>query len=396
MTPPRALSFGLAALAAALPVSIAGANAALAAISLSLIWLLAEDRGAALSALGACARSPVFLALAAYAGWSLASSLAGLDPLASLRLWPKDAHKLWAFLAIGAALAASDRPSLSAPLAAGLGLHAAVGVAQAVVDWTGGAERVRAHGFLHPVSYAEVIGLGLLGAAAYLARGDHGDARRRRAAWVLLGLLAAAVVAAQTRAVLVSLAAAYAAACLLEARWRRYVLPALLILGGVVAFWEVMPTAGRTLRNLFPRDGTESPHRARIALWDVAIRIAGERPMTGVGPGRYREAFERHHPGRIDSEGTWGNAHSVYLHQLAERGVPGLLVLLWALGALAAGAWRADRARRDAWTFWSATATAAFLVMNVTEVAWQTEQVATLFLFSWLLGAGPRPAREIL
>ncbi|MBI4060105.1 MAG: O-antigen ligase family protein [Elusimicrobia bacterium] len=395
MTPRRALSLGLAALAAALPLSIAGANAALAAISLVLVWLFASDRRAALNALGEAARSPVFLALTAYVAWSLIASLAGLDPEASLRLWPKDLHKAWAFLAIGAALLAADGVSVATPLAAGLGLHAAVGVYQAAADWIGGEARVRAHGFLHPVSYAEVVGLGLLGAAAYLARPGAAPGRRRAAA-VLLALLAAALVLSQTRAVLVAAAAAYGAACLLEARWRRHALAALLILAGVVAFWEVMPTAGRSLRNLFSRDGATSPHRSRLALWDVALRVARDRPLTGVGPGRYRESFERYHPEKIDGEGTWGNAHNVYLHQLAERGVPGLLILLAALGTLLLGAWRAERARGDAWSLWAATATAAFLVMNLTEVAWQTEQVATLFFLLWQLGAGARPAREIL
>jgi len=394
MTPRRALSFGLAALAFALPLSIAGANAALAALSLAWLWLLAKDRGAAASSLGSAARSPVFLALGAYAAWSLIASLAGLDPEAALRLWPKDLHKLWAFLAIGAALVAAERVSLTAPFAAGLALHAFVGVSQASADWLEGAARVRARGFLHPVSYAEVMGIGLLGVAAYLARRE-GSPRRRKAAAALVVLVAAAVIASQTRAVLIALAAAFAAACVLEARWRRRIPAAVLVLAGVFGFWEIMPTEGRGLRNLI-YSGSSSPHHSRFALWGAAMQIAGDRPLTGVGPGGYRAAFERYHPERLDGEGAWGNAHNVYLHQLAERGVPGLLLLLGALSALALGAWRAERARRDAWSLWAACATAALIVMNLTEVAWQTEQVATLFLFAWLVGAGPRPAREIL
>lgn len=394
MTPRRALSYCLAALAFALPLSIAGANAALAALTLVLIWLFASDRRAALSSLGATARSPVFSALAAYAAWSLIASLAGLDPAASLRLWPKDLHKLWVFLAIGAALLAADSVPVAGPLAAGFGLHALAGIVQAAGAWIGGAKQIRAHGFLHPVSYAEVLGLGLIGAAAYLAR--PGAAPRRRAAAVLIALLAAALVASQTRAVLVALAAAYATACVLEARWRRHALAAILILGAVAAIWEVMPTGGRNIRGLFSRNDETSSQRSRLILWDVAMSAARERPLTGVGPGRYREAFAEHHPETLDGETTWGNAHNLYLHQLAERGAPGLLLLLWALAAFMISARRADAQRRDAWSLGAATATAGFLVMNLTETAWQTEQVATLFLFVWLLGAGPRPAREIL
>jgi O-antigen ligase len=126
------------------------------------------------------------------------------------------------------------------------------------------------------------------------------------------------------------------------------------------------------------------------------VRIARDRPLTGVGPGGYRLAFERYHPEKLDGEGAWGNAHNVYLHQLAERGVLGLLLLCAALTVFLLGARRAYRDRRDARSLWAATATAAFLVMNFTEVAWQTEQVVTFFFFLWQIGAGPPPAREIL
>lgn len=392
------MSYCLAALAFAAPLSIAGANAALAAITVAWLWLLASDRRAALTALKATAATPVFYALAAYALWAVVAALAGSDPVASLKLWPKDLHKLWAFLAIGAALAAADAPWIAAPLAVGLGLHALVGVGQAAAEWIGGAEAVRAHGFLHPVSYAEVMGIGLLGTAAYLAR-PGAPTGKRYAAFGLLSLLAAAVVVAQTRAVVIALTAAYGAACALEHRWRRYALAAFLIFIGVVAFWEIMPNGGkygRNLHNLISSDNRLSSHHSRFALWEIAVRIVQDRPLTGVGPGGYRAAFERYHPERIDGEGTSGNAHNVYLHQLAERGVPGLLFLFAALTTLILGAWRAASERRDAWSLWAATATAAFLVMNLTEVAWQTEQVATFFFFLWQVGAGPRPAREIL
>jgi O-antigen ligase len=397
MTPRRALSYCLAALAFALPLSIAGTNVALAATSACLLWLLAIPGGrpGTAKAMREAARTPVFLALAAYAAWGLVASLAGLDPAGSLRLFPKDAHKLWAFLAISAAVAAAESIPVAAPFAAGLGLHAAVGILQAAFQWSAGEERVRAHGFLHPVAYGEVLGLGLIGAAAYLARSNAEPSRRRSAA-VLLAAASAALVLSQARAVVFALGAAFAAACLLEPRWRRHSLKAGLLLLSVVVFWEIMPTNGRTFRSLISSNQETRSHRARFVLWDVAVRIARDRPITGVGPGQYRRAFELYHPEKLDSEGTWGNAHNLYFHHLAERGVPGLLVLLGVLGAFMAGAWRAARARRDVWSLWATAAAAAFLVMNMTEVAWQTEQVATLFFFAWLLGTGPRSAREIL
>ncbi|UPT73606.1 MAG: O-antigen ligase family protein [Elusimicrobiota bacterium] len=398
MTARRALSLSLSALAFALPLSIAGANAALAAATACLLAALAgPDRAAASKALAAAARTPAFLALAACAAWALVSCAAGLDPAQSLKLWPRDLHKLWAFLAIASALALVEEPVLGAPLGVGLGLHAAVGVWQWVRAWATGGE-LRAHGFLHPVSYGEVLALGLIGAAAWLSRAPaSASARRRRAAAGLLALVAAALVAAQTRAAILALLPAFAAACVLEPRWRRHALAALLLIGGAFAVWEAsLPRGGRTLRTLFSRDAETSSHRSRFVLWGVALDAARERPLTGVGPGGYKDAFRRHHPGKLDGQDTWGSAHNLYLHQLAERGVPGLLLLLACLGAFALGALRAARERRDAWGLWAVAATAAFLVMNLTEVAWQTEQVATFFILVWLVGAGDRSAPEIL
>lgn len=400
MTPSRALSYCLATLAFTLPLSIAGANASLAATTAVLLWMLSRDNGreAAAAALGVAARNPVFLALAAGFAWAAVSGLAGMDPLASLKVLPKDLHKLWAFLAVSVALALANDVAIATPLAAGLGLHAAVGVAQTLQKWTGGEQSVRAHGFLHPVSYSEIMGLGLIAVAAWLARPPkEGIApSRRRGAVVLLVLLAAALVAAQTRAVILALAAAYFLACWVEPLWRRWFLAGGLAVLGVFAFWEVMPTGGRNLSKLFSRDAQTSSHRSRLVLWDVALRIAGDRPLTGVGPGRYRDAFPRYHPEKLDGEDSWGSAHDLYLHQLAERGLPGLLILLAALAAFIRGAVLAERERRDARSMAAVAATAAFLIMNLTEVAWQTEQAATFFLFIWLAGTSNLPAREIL
>lgn len=397
MNPRRALSYGLAALAFCVPLSIAGANAALAVLTVGLLWLFADRRelAAAAPALREVMRSPVLLALTAYVAWGVVASAAGVDPAASLRLFPKDAHKIWAFVTIAAALAAADFIWIKAPFATAMGLHAAVGVFQAIQEWTGGVERVRAHGFLHPVSYAEILGLGLIGAGSYLARADASP-RDRRAAKILLALTSAALVFSQTRAAVVAVGVAFMTACFLEPRWRRHSLKALLIVVCVIGFWEIMPTDGRNIRSLFSRSQDTSSHRARLVLWDVAARIAVDHPTTGVGPGRYRQTFELYHPAKLDSEGTWGNAHNLYFHQLAERGIPGLLAILTVLCLLFKGAWDAERTRRNWRSLWAVAATSAFLVMNLTEVAWQTEQVATLFLFAWLLGAGPLRSREIL
>ena len=134
-----------------------------------------------------------------------------------------------------------------------------------------------------------------------------------------------------------------------------------------------------------PRDS----QNARYVLWSVAWRIFRDHPLTGAGPANYSTLFTTYFQGALDNERVWGSAHSLYLHQLAERGLIGAAGLAAALGTLAAGAWRAARRDGGARSLWAVSALAAYLVMNLTEVAFQNELLTTLMLFIWAWGTTP-------
>lgn len=394
MSPRRALDWSLAGLAFAAPVSIAGMNAALVLLSAALLWAWTDaELGPALRRASVeSLSSPVFGLLAASSLWFFISGLAGEDPARSLKLAPKELHKLWAFAALAAALGAARRgPALTAS-ALGLAAHALIGmIAAAAAAWQDGAP-LRARGFIHPVSYGNILGLAFVFAACALARPS--SPAERRAARSLAALLGTALVLNQTRAVLLASAAAAVAAALAAPALRRRMLGALLALAAVAAFWEVMPTGGRNIRTLLSRE-EGAGHRSRLVLWDAALAMSRERPLSGVGPGNFRSAFERLHPTPLDSDRSWGSAHNLFLHQLAERGVVGLALVAALFAAFAAASWRAAL-RGSAAGLAAFAGTAAFLVMNMTETAWQTEQVAAFFLLIWTWGAGPRRAGEVL
>ena len=389
MNPRAALEWSLAAVALAAPLSIAGMNLALALLTAAVAWDYRRDERLRAS-LSAVSRSPAFKLLAAGTAWALASSLTGIDLARSLNALPKELHKLWVFVVLGAALATTRRDKALVGLAGGLATAALIGLTQTASLSGGEAGFVRARGFVHAVVYGEIAGLGLLGAAAYLALGGV-EGRARKAAAAVTVLLAAALLLNQTRAVLIALAFVVPAAAWEAPRLRRLLLITALALAAVLALWEVMPTGGRNLRTLLQDGPASSAHRARLILWSGAWKMARERPVTGVGPGNFRRAFEESRlDARLDGERIWGSAHNLYLHQLAERGVPGFALLLALFIAFYAGARRAWRARRDATALWAMSAAVAFAVMNMTETAWQTEQAATYFLLCWLWGAGPR------
>jgi tetratricopeptide (TPR) repeat protein len=68
----------------------------------------------------------------------------------------------------------------------------------------------------------------------------------------------------------------------------------------------------------------------RYQVWSTAIDAFQEDPWRGVGPGTFEFYWSRHG----HSQEFIRDAHSLYIEQLAELGIPGLVALLTALGGL--------------------------------------------------------------
>lgn len=392
----RTLDLSLILLGAALPLSLAASNAALGLLTLGLLLALNDSsvRARAANRLKEAARTPLFAALCLYAAAALLAAISGLNPWKSLSIWPKDIHKLWVVLIVGASLDERRRVLFVRGLAAGAAAAALVGVAQslsaAVIiafadsGWISDIARpfLRAHGFMHPVSFGESLGLAFLG---LMIVGEDDLPRNARRA--TLAALALVLVLNQTRAAQLGVVAGFAVVAALKRRWRKP-FGAIVIAGLAIAgAWEFIVPNGRSLRDLLSFQG---PQAARLTLWRVAWKVFRDHPWTGVGAGQYRTVFSSYFSGALDHERDWGNAHNIFLHQAAERGLAGLAALAAVCAALGAETWKRARSNADEWAFWSLAACTAFLVMNMTETAFQTEQVATLFLVVVLLPAAGR------
>jgi len=116
------------------------------------------------------------------------------------------------------------------------------------------------------------------------------------------------------------------------------------ILGGL-AFLLALVLAGTVVLGATgggrdPGDRRPSPiidatlNGRRIELWHDALILMAERPVVGVGPGRFAVESPT---ARADQDAGW--AHNGFLQQGAETGVPGLALLLgiflWGIGRLA-------------------------------------------------------------
>jgi hypothetical protein len=76
----------------------------------------------------------------------------------------------------------------------------------------------------------------------------------------------------------------------------------------------------------------------RRTLWGVALRIARENPIAGIGPDNFRQVY-----GRYLGRPSWDtrvHANNMYLEVLAGGGVIGVAALLWLVSASGLLVWR--------------------------------------------------------
>jgi O-antigen ligase len=371
-----------------LPVSIALSNIALGVLSFAVFLRLWKD-GERVA--GAWRREPLMTALLFYAGAGLVAALLSNAPAESQRDAIKDLHRLWALGMAAAALALDPEAPLGAALGVSFATMAVYGIGQTAFGGLPEGALFRAHGFVHPVVYGEQMALAVLGGACLLLRPQ---ARAVRAAAALFTACAfAAMVLSGTRMALLGALAGFALMALLEPRARRWAPPALLSAAAAAAVWEYTPNSGRALSAILQTQNINGSSTRRV-LWDVALRIFHDHPLTGAGPGGYRRLFDSYHPEAIDRQTSWASAHNLYLHQLAERGILGGAALLVLCAIML---WRPVRAVRrggGASALWAAGAVAAFLIMSLTETSFQNEQFGALLMLIYAWGTAPLSAPD--
>jgi O-antigen ligase len=118
----------------------------------------------------------------------------------------------------------------------------------------------------------------------------------------------------------------------------------------------------------------------RNNLWNSAIDAFDAHPLNGTGPGTWEFWHERNgHDGEFVH-----NAHSLYLEQMAELGLPGLLLLVGVLGGLTVAALQARRVIDQPGDIGASVAMcssfAVFLVSAGLDWMWQVTAMAALAL----------------
>lgn len=203
----------------------------------------------------------------------------------------------------------------------------------------GTENRFMAGGLLfHRLKFSHIGGMIV---AFALGVGLRMEGRRRTAALVLaaVGLVSVGLFP-YARAASVALVAVMGLVVMLGLP-RRVALPACAAVLGLAGLTLAL---NQPLRERFLDSTTEKGSGSRSALLETGLSAVRQRPLTGVGPGRFQARLwatpdmpeqAREHPGK---------SHNQFVSMAAETGVPGALLFVLLLGWLA---WRLPRHRPE-------------------------------------------------
>ena len=127
---------------------------------------------------------------------------------------------------------------------------------------------------------------------------------------------------------------------------------------------------------------------SRWAIWGTTLSIIKDKPVFGVGPGNFREAYTVYRENRTGRD--LSHAHNDILNAAAESGLPGagIFLLMWLLVLLYLynGYRRCPDGYQRGLLLGSLVASIVFLVMSQFEASFADEEVRLLLMFVWGVG----------
>ena len=167
----------------------------------------------------------------------------------------------------------------------------------------------------------------------------------RRWAWVWLAcaaLMSLALLLGFTRSIWLASAAGMVYLLWCWRRWLVALAPVVILL----AFVASPPSVRERFTSMVkPRKGVDS-NEHRMVTWRTGLQMIRQHPWLGLGPEEVKLRFDEFVPADIPRplpEGWYGHLHNIYLHYAAERGIPTMLALVWALLRILLDFWRGVR-----------------------------------------------------
>jgi O-antigen ligase len=313
----------------------------------AIVWIIVNTRE------GRWREVPAFmLPLLVYAGWTLVSSAASVDPSTSFM----DSKQLLLLLMVPVvatfARGAKATWVIDGVIAVG-SVAAIIGIAQFnFFDYDALDNRVRGS-LSHWMTFSGVLML-VTGAAVARLLYSGRD-------WVWPAIAVPALVVAlfytYTRNAMVGLVAAVGV-LMAERNWR--LLLVLPVLG--LVFFAIAPSAIIS-RVQSIGDLNDPASRDRVAMLRSGVHIVQDHPITGVGPNMIPVVYAQYRDATYAVNAVNPHLHNVPMQIAAERGLPALAIWLWFVVVASRDLWR--QLRRGEATAVAGAGVAAMVAMLV-------------------------------
>ena len=130
--------------------------------------------------------------------------------------------------------------------------------------------------------------------------------------------------------------------CLLVMRHKRYLKWALAVCIGIFAVSALAMAYSSPLRERFVSMFSVERNMDRILIWQTAVEMIKDRPLTGVGGGVFPLVYKQYVV-EGEARSTMSFAHNLPLHILAEYGVLGFIPFFGLIGYTVIQGWRLAR-----------------------------------------------------
>ncbi len=102
-----------------------------------------------------------------------------------------------------------------------------------------------------------------------------------------------------------------------------------------LGFWVAPAGTRDRLKSLVTPHGDTDSNRFRMVTRRTGLAMIKAHPWFGLGPEEIRRNFDRYVPADVARPlppGYYGHLHNIFIQYAAERGIPGLILLLWFIG----------------------------------------------------------------
>ena len=88
--------------------------------------------------------------------------------------------------------------------------------------------------------------------------------------------------------------------------------------------FQISPNSINRLQTISSTNSNVQPNYERILMWQSALNMFIEHPITGIGIGNYHKEYVSHYRSPLSKEDTW-HPHNVLLSMLAQSGLIGTI-----------------------------------------------------------------------